>query len=95
MASAMRGKRKWFNFSCLVTPSRNNIAVYTRISIVKNGKILTGALTYEGIGEEELMGILRVKGFDSLKGIKKAFIEVKIIRLQPSHSNCHVSWETL
>jgi len=43
--------------------------------IVENGKILSGPLTQEGLSEGELMGILRIKGFDSLKEIKKAFIE--------------------
>ena len=43
--------------------------------IIENGQFLHKALAHEDISEEDVLGMLRQKGFLSVKEIKKAFLE--------------------
>lgn len=43
--------------------------------IIENGKIIKEALSKEDMREEDLMMILREKGFHDIKNIRKAYIE--------------------
>jgi len=43
--------------------------------IIENGEILPNALAQEDMNEEDLMRILREKDYNSIKNIRKAFVE--------------------
>jgi len=43
--------------------------------VIEDGKIIPAALAQEDMSDDELMGLLRVRGFEETKDIRKAFLE--------------------
>lgn len=81
---------KLFNELSSHSPQAGSLIVGSARLIIENGKVITEALKQEDMSEEDVMRILRVKGFQDIKGIKKAFIEadgeVSIVINHGNHS---------
>lgn len=66
---------KIFNESTSHSKKMSNLLVGTARLLINNGKIEKRALADEDMSEDALMSMLRVKGFESVKEVKKAFLE--------------------